>query len=150
MGAFQLFVGEVAVDLEVLANALNDLEVDVVECGSAGDEVFSGFLIADSELDPLIAAQVVGNPSLAALVLPANPVAKHLAVVGIPLSLEALIVHETTAIACRHGRIGGNGFNTNIQLRERRAHERDRCRAAKMRAEAHQWGRYRHALLSRE
>ena len=80
-----MFVGKVTVDLEVLANALDDLKVDVVQGGAAGDEVLGGFLISRVHLEPFVTAEVVGDPGLAAFVLAADPVAEELAVVGVAL-----------------------------------------------------------------
>ena len=76
-----MFVGEVAVDLEVLADALDHIEVNVVQGGAAGgqasvmarisdgasvtpggdgscwagDEVLGGLLIAQANLYPFVA-----------------------------------------------------------------------------------------------
>ena len=80
-----MLIGEVAVDLEVLADALDHLEVDVVQCGAAGNEILGRLLIAHAHLKPFVAAQVIGDPALAALVLASNPVAEELALVGIAL-----------------------------------------------------------------
>ena len=105
-----MFQGEVAVHLKVLADALDHLEINVVErCAAgrqargtyratvapgrdglgrrAGDEVAGRLLIAQAHLKPLIAAQVIGKPSLSTLVLPADPIAEELALVGIALLL---------------------------------------------------------------
>jgi len=97
---FPLFQSEVAVHFEVLAEALNRLKVDVVQGGAAWDEVLGCLLIAQAHLEPFIAAQVPGNPRLAALVLASDPVAEELAIVGIALPLNPLEVHELAVVAC--------------------------------------------------
>src|ERR1035437_5694066 len=99
-GSFPVFQGEVAVDLEVLANALDRLEVDVIQGGAAWDEVRGGFLIAQTDLEQFIAAQVIGNPGLAAFVLAPDPVAEELALVGVALFLDTFVVHEMAVLAC--------------------------------------------------
>jgi hypothetical protein len=38
------------------------LKGDVVQSGAAGDKVLGGFLISYAHLEPLVAAQVIGNP----------------------------------------------------------------------------------------
>ena len=83
-----MLVGEVAVDLEVLTDSFDCLETDVVKGGAAGDEVLGGFLIAHAYLEPLVAAQVIGNPALAAFVFATDPVAEELALVGVSLLLD--------------------------------------------------------------
>ena len=116
-GGLPVLQSEVAVDLEVLADALDDLKVDIVErrapggeagCGAGaalasgryglgcrtGDEVAGGLLIPQAHLEPLIAAQMVGKPRLATLVLTADPVAEELALVGVTLLLNSFVVHE--------------------------------------------------------
>src|ERR1035437_6273990 len=92
-GSLPALVGKIAVDLEVLADALDRLEVDVVQGGAAGDKVLGGLLIAHAHLEPFVAAQMIGNPCLAALVLASDPVAEELALVGIALSLNSFPVH---------------------------------------------------------
>src|SRR5271157_6477486 len=62
-------VGIAAVDLELLAYAFHHLEVYIVQCSSAGDKVLGRLLMAHAHLEPLIAAQMIGDPALAALVL---------------------------------------------------------------------------------
>src|SRR5271166_991505 len=69
-------VGEVTIHFEILANALDDPKVDVVERGSAGDEVLGGLLAAEASLNPLVAAQVIDEPGLAAFAFAAHPVAE--------------------------------------------------------------------------
>ena len=101
-----MLVDEFAVYLEIFTDALNHLEVDVVYSRSAGNEIFCGFLIADSDLNPFITAQVVSNPALASSVLTANPVAEQLTIVCVSLALNCLKIHEVTAEAHRPGRIG--------------------------------------------
>ena len=85
-----MFDGKVALHLDVLAKALDGLDVEVVQRGAAGDEVLARLLIAHRELHPFVAAQVIGDPGLAALVFAANPVAEELALVGVALPLEFL------------------------------------------------------------
>ena len=97
--------GEVALYLEVFPDALDNLKSEIVERGAsgneerrvrnclgrrAGDEVLGGFLIAVVDLKPLITAQVISNPGLAALVLASDPVAEQLALVGVALALDRL------------------------------------------------------------
>jgi len=52
-------VGEVTVDLEAFADSFDYLTIDVVQGGAAGDKVLGGFLIAHTDLEPLVAAQVI-------------------------------------------------------------------------------------------
>lgn len=59
-----MFQGEAAVDLEVLADALYYLEVDVVERRAAGNKALGGFLTAPASLHPFVSAQVIGDPEL--------------------------------------------------------------------------------------
>ena len=106
-----MFKGEAAVHLEVLADAFDHLEVDVVERGSAGDQdgiaaqgrglggrardkVLGRLLVARPDLEPFIAAQVIGDPCLATLVFASDPVAEELALVGIALFLDRFPIHE--------------------------------------------------------
>src|SRR6185437_6489396 len=78
-GCLPVLIGKVAVDFEVLADALDGLKVYLVQRCSTGDEVLGHLLIAHAHLEPFIAAQVIGNPALAALALAADPVAEELA-----------------------------------------------------------------------
>jgi len=50
--------GKVTVDLEVFADALDHLEVEVVQSGSTGDEILSAF-DAHSRPYPLVAGQMI-------------------------------------------------------------------------------------------
>src|ERR1017187_2444074 len=98
-GSFPVFIGKVAVDLEILSDALDHLEVDVVQSGATWYEKRGGFLVAHTRLEPFVAAQVIGNPGLTALVFAADPVAEELALVGVALFLNGFIVHEATVLA---------------------------------------------------
>ena len=57
-------------------------------------------MIAQAHLEPFFAAQVIGNPCLAALVLASDPVAEKLPLVGIALPLDGFPVHEMAVLAC--------------------------------------------------
>src|SRR5208283_5279012 len=89
-GGFPSLVDEVAVDLEILADSFDDLKIDVVQGGAAGDKVLGGFLISYAQLEPLVAVEVIGNPALATFVFASNPVAEELALVGVALLLDGL------------------------------------------------------------
>ena len=107
-----VLVSKVAVDFEVFADPLDHLEVDVVQGGAARDKVLGGFLIAYPKLKPFIAAQVISNPALAALVFTANPVAEEDALVGVALFLDDLpILVLAVAGASGADGIGADGFD---------------------------------------
>jgi hypothetical protein len=116
-GSFPAFINEVAIDLKIVANALNDLEVDVVQGCSAWDKVFSHPLIADAYLQPLIPAQVIGNSALAALTLAPDPIAEELAFVGISLPLNVFKVVEVATDTARGRGISGDCLGAHVQLR---------------------------------
>src|ERR1700679_655593 len=59
---------------------------------------------------------MIRKPCLATLVLAADPVAEELALVGIPLALGCLEVHELPLEAPRDGRIGGGAFDAHVEL----------------------------------
>ena len=86
--------------------------------GAARDKVLGGFLIAHSDLEPLVAAQVIGDPALATFVLATDPVAEELPLVGVSLLLDVFVVHEMAAVAAGDGRIGGDGFKAQIEARD--------------------------------
>jgi len=105
-GSLPAFVSKVTFDFKVFPEALDHLEVDVIQRRSARNEVLCSFLISYAHLDQFVAAQVIGKPPLATLALPANPVSKQLARVGVALSFDVLVVHEVSAMAGSYGRIG--------------------------------------------
>src|SRR6266567_5555499 len=122
-----------AIHFDVGPDALHHLEPDVVQRGSvldgwrarAGrrrrdslcdDKVLRRLLVARVHLDPLVAAQVIRHPRLAALVFAANPVSEELSVVGVTLLLGALKVHETPAVAGGNRRIRPSHFHTRVKL----------------------------------
>ena len=88
---------EVAVDLEVLADSLNDPEIDVVDGGAALDEVLGSLLISDAYLNQLVAAKVISDPTLSTLRLATDPIPKDLAIVCVALSLNRFPIHEAAA-----------------------------------------------------
>src|SRR5581483_2302625 len=83
-GLFEVGRGEFAAGLRVLDD-------------SAWDKALGSLLIAQADLDPFVAAKVVGDPSLAAFVLASDPVAEQHTFVGIPLLLDLLVVKKLSS-----------------------------------------------------
>ncbi len=115
-----VFEGKVTFQFEIVAKTLNHLEINIVECCSARNEILRGLLMAHSGLDPLIAAQVVSKPRLPAFILAANPITKKLAVVGITLHLDYLPVLVTASDTAGMGGVSVNHFNSQVDLRDAR------------------------------
>src|SRR5579872_115385 len=65
-GRFPALQRKVTVDLKICADALQHLKIEVVQGCAAGDEIFRGFLIAQTRLYPFVAAQVISDPALSA------------------------------------------------------------------------------------
>ena len=82
-GGLVPLIREVAIEFKVATKALNYIEIQVVEGSASGDEILCGFLRAQSELEPLIAAQMISNPCLTTLILAANPVAEKLPLISV-------------------------------------------------------------------
>jgi hypothetical protein len=112
--------GEVALDLKVPLDSFHHLDIEVVQCCSAGNEILRDLVISNAELDPLVAAQVIRSPSLSGLAFAADPIAKYLTAIRISLPLDHFPVHETTAGALAHRRIGPGSLRANIELRHAR------------------------------
>src|SRR5579863_448625 len=78
-------------------------------------EVLGGHLAARIYLEPFIAAEVIGDPSLSALIFASDPVPEQLSRVGIALPLEHLVVHKSAAVGVSGGRIGFHAFDAHIE-----------------------------------
>jgi len=116
-----VLICETAIDFKIFANALHHLEVDIVEGGSIFDgtvdrgggsfnKVLRSLLIARAHLNPLVPAEMIREPCLAALVFPANSIAEELAIVGIALPLNTFKVHELAVNAARDWWVGRGAF----------------------------------------
>src|ERR1017187_3330972 len=55
-GSLPVFIGEISVDLEVFAYALDHLKVDIVQGRATREEVFFSFLVSYPKLNPFITA----------------------------------------------------------------------------------------------
>jgi len=115
-GSFPVLIGKIAVDLEVPADTFDHLEVNVVQGGAAGNEVFCNLLVTCSDLDPFVASEVIGDPALPSLTFASNPVSEHLALVRISLTLDHLPVHKLATMAGCDRWVGIDTFNTYVQL----------------------------------
>lgn len=119
-GSFPALARKIAVDLEVPANTFDNLEVDVVQGGAAGNEVFCNLLVTYSKLNPFVAAEVKGDPALPSLSFASNPVSEHLALVRISLTLDHLPIHKFATLAGCDRWICIDTFNTYVQLGDSR------------------------------
>jgi hypothetical protein len=88
----------------------------VVEGAGSFNKVLRRLLMTRAHLNPLVAAQVVSDPPLSALVFAADPIAEDLSVVGIALPLNTFKVHELAADTARDWGIGRDAFGAYIQL----------------------------------
>jgi hypothetical protein len=86
--SFIPLIREVTLDFQVSTEAVDYLEIDISPGGTARNEIFRCLPIAQSSLNPFLAAQVIGNPSLSSLVLAAIPVAEKLPFVCIAPTLR--------------------------------------------------------------
>jgi hypothetical protein len=86
--SFIPLIREVTLDFQVSTEAVDYLEIDIIPGGTARNEIFRCLPIAQSSLNPFLAAQVIGNPSLSSLVLAAIPVAEKLPFVCIAPTLR--------------------------------------------------------------
>ena len=87
--------GKIAIELKVFADALHRLKVNVIQRGPARNKVLRCFLRPHAHLDPLVAAEVVSRPRLAAFIFASNPIAQKHAFVGIPLPLNTQNGHQS-------------------------------------------------------
>ncbi len=94
-----MFQRKTPVDLKVFMDAFDGLNAEVVQRRAARNKVFGSFLTARTHLHPLIAAQVIGDPGLPALILAPNPVPEELTLVGVALRLNSFPVLITAANA---------------------------------------------------
>jgi len=73
-------------------------------------------LIPYSNLHPLIAAEMIGNTSLPALVFAAYPIADHGTVIGVALPLDDLPVHKSPTLAIADRWICRDCFSPHVKL----------------------------------
>src|ERR1700733_13081385 len=104
----------------VFAQPLHGVYREVVLRRPHGDEIFRRLRVAILKLQPLVAAEVIGKPTLPALGLAADPVPEEDALVGIRLMLHCLPVHEAAAEAAPGRWIGRDGPHAQRQLRRSR------------------------------
>src|ERR1700733_805174 len=104
----------------VFAQPFHGVYLKVVLSRAHGNEILRRLRIAILKLQPLVAAEVIGQPTLAALGLAADPVPEDKAFVGIRLMLHCLPVHEAAADAASSRWIGRDGLHAQRQLRRSR------------------------------
>src|SRR5665213_2922682 len=115
-GGFPAFDLHPGVELQVVAEVLEDVDLELVLRGASRDEVLGGFLVEVGELHPFVAGEMVGEPRLSALGFAADPVAHDEALVGVALHLDAFVVIELAVEAAEGGGVGASGFDAEVEF----------------------------------
>src|SRR6185437_6762974 len=104
------------VHFNVFAQALYSVHREVVLRSAHRDEILGCFRVAILELQPLVAAEVIGEPRLTTLRFPADPIGEDEAFIGVCLLLDCLPVHKAAAEAAPCRRVSGDSFCAQGQL----------------------------------